>query len=350
MPLDRPADWYRDPAAVRVANILLSYQTPAGGWSKNLDFTVRPRVPGERFSMDNLSHFPAGGDYDEPVERAWNYVGTFDNDATIIPLSFLAKSAAALGKQEGAPFRRAFLRGVDYVLSSQYPNGGWPQVWPLQGGYHDAITFNDNAMVNILRFLRAAAAGQDEFSAVPPKVRAKARSAFERGLQCVLATQVVVNGLRTVWAQQHDPLTLQPVSARNYEMPALSGGESADLLLFLMELSKPGPEVEAAIHAAAAWFQKTQIQNVAYERIGEGRKLVSAPGAGPLWARYYQVGTDRPIFGDRDKSIHDDVNEISQERRNGYRWYLDNPKRALEGYATWSKAHSMPAGSVGSSK
>jgi PelA/Pel-15E family pectate lyase len=35
---------------------------------------------------------------------------------------------------------------VRYLLAAQFPNGGWPQVWPLEGGYHDAVTFNDNAV------------------------------------------------------------------------------------------------------------------------------------------------------------------------------------------------------------
>jgi len=67
--------------------------------------------------------------------------------------------------------------------------------------------------------------------------------------------------------------------------------------------------------------------------------LVPSPGNGPLWARYYEIGTDRPVFGDRDRSVHDAVNEISRERRNGYGWYRDSPKRVLERYAQWSREH-----------
>jgi PelA/Pel-15E family pectate lyase len=66
-------------------------------------------------------------------------------------------------------------------------------------------------------------------------------------------------------------------------------------------------------------------------------------GAGPLWARFYSLGDPakgggKPIFGDRDKTIHDDVSEISLERRNGYAWYGDGPKRTLEEYADWQKS------------
>jgi PelA/Pel-15E family pectate lyase len=52
-----------------------------------------------------------------------------------------------------------------------------------------------------------------------------------------------------------------------------------------------------------------------------GRKLVAVAGAGPIRARYYQIGADKPIFGDLDKTIHVDANDLSRECRNGYSWY-----------------------------
>ena len=96
----------------------------------------------------------------------------------------------------------------------------------------------------------------------------------------------------------------------------------------------------AAVRAAAAWFDATKLNNVAFRGTGAaGRMLVPAPGSGPIWSRYYEIGTDRPIFGDRDKSIHDNVNEISRERRQGYSWFNDNPKRVLEHFRLWSRDH-----------
>ncbi|MGD0348927.1 MAG: pectate lyase [Verrucomicrobiota bacterium] len=321
--LDKPADWYGKAKARRIANIIVSFQTPAGGWSKNLDMTRSVRVPGESFTPDS----------------GWNYVGTFDNDATTTQLRFLAKVITATGANNASD-RAAFQRGLDYIFDAQYPNGGWPQVWPLQGGYHDAVTYNDDAMPHVLEFLRDVAGGQNEFAFVPVETRARATASLKRGIDCVLATQIVVNGRRTVWCQQHDPLRLQPASARNYEMPAQASSESAAIVLFLMQLPNPDSNVVAAVRAAAAWFEKTQIRDVAFRKVwGRGRLLVSAPGNGPLWARYYEIGTDRPIFGDHDRSVHDDVNEISRECQNGYGWYRDSPKRVLERYAQWSREH-----------
>jgi PelA/Pel-15E family pectate lyase len=338
--LDRPDAWYGQPEGRRIADIIVSFQTPAGGWSKNLDMTLSNRMPGEPFASGNLSNFLAPRDNDLPHDTNWNYVGTFDNDATITQLRFLARTVTATGAGSGATYRAAFLRGLDYIFAAQYPNGGWPQVWPLEGGYHDAITMNDGAMLNILTLLRNVADGTNEFTFVSAKTRAKAGASFQRGLDCLLACQIVVDGRRTVWCQQHDALTLQPASARNYEMPSQTSGESAQIVLFLMQLPHPGSNVVAAVRAAAAWFDATKLNDVAFKADGaDGRKLVPAPGNGPIWSRYYEIGTDRPIFGDRDKSIHDNVNEISRERRQGYSWFNDNPKRMLEHFRRWSRDH-----------
>jgi PelA/Pel-15E family pectate lyase len=343
--LEEAASWYGRTSATRIADIVLSFQTPAGGWSKNLDMTRHVRRPGERFAQDNGSLYLSPGDLDTPHDIRWNYVGTFDNDATITQMRFLAKVSAAVGAGKDAAYRASFLRGMDYIFASQYPNGGWPQVWPLQGGYHDAITYNDDATINILELLQDVASGTNEFAFVPGQVRAQASESLKRGLQCILATQIVVDGRRTVWCQQHDPLTLQPCSARNYEMPSACSSESAMILMFLMEQPNPDPPLIAAIEAAAAWFKKTELHDVAFKIKGsEGRKLVPAPGAGPLWSRYYEIVSDRPIFGDRDKSIHDDVNEISKERRTGYSWYRDTPKRVLEHCERWEKQRGAAKG------
>jgi PelA/Pel-15E family pectate lyase len=122
-------------------------------------------------------------------------------------------------------------------------------------------------------------------------------------------------------------------------MPSEVSSESAQIMMFLMAQSHPGPEIIKSVNAAAAWFEKTQIPDMAFKFVpGEGRRLVPASGDGPIWARYYQIGTGRPIFGDRDKTIHDNLNEISNERRNGYAWFTDSPQKALARYAEW-KTH-----------
>jgi PelA/Pel-15E family pectate lyase len=338
IPLEKEGDWYSGDEARRIANIIVSFQTPAGGWSKNLDMTKHLRAPGESFASDNNSRFLGTNDFDSASDANWDYVGTFDNDATITELIFLEKIIASSGTNSSASYRASFLRGLDYIFVAQYPNGGWPQVWPLQGGYHDTITFNDDAMANILNLFLDISNGTNEFAFVPDNTRAVVAASLKRGIVCVLATQIITDGHRTIWCQQNDALTLQPASARNYEMPSQASGESAKIMQFLMELPNPDSNIVAAVDAASAWFQKTEMHDVAWKPANnDGRHLISAPGNGPVWARYYEIRSDRPIFGDRDKTIHDNVDEISRERRDGYSWFNDDAKRMLEHYANWKK-------------
>jgi len=342
IPLDRDAAWYSKKDATRIADNVLSFQTPSGGWSKNIDMSKTPRQPGQNFMVgpDQTAAYVTPGDFGTLSDAHWGYVGTIDNDATITQLQFLAKVVTALWVSPSAgKYRTAFLHGIDYLLSAQYPNGGWPQIWPLAGGYHDGITYNDNAMVQVMELLQATAAGKDEYSFVPATLRQQAADAVAHGIQCILTTQITAAGTRTAWGQQYDPLTLAPTSARNYEMPSISSGESAGILLFLMKLPQPTTAEITAINSGIAWLQKVAIHDAAWRPTPSGRDLVPTPGAGLIWARYYEIGTNRPLFGDRDKTIHDKVTEISLERRNGYAWYGTAPQKALDLYQTWHSSH-----------
>jgi len=340
MPLDRAPEWYATPEARHIADVIVSFQTPAGGWSKNQSRDGALRVPGQAYAGDNNSRFIAPGDFDTARDEHWHYVGTLDNDATITELQFLARVITAL--PDARTYRTAFEKGAAYLFNAQFPNGGWPQVWPLEGGYHDAITFNDDALVHAAELMSDIASGAGDYAFVPDTIQQQAASARDSAIACILTTQVIVNGHRTVWGQQHDALTELPVAARNFEPDALSSAESASLLIYLMQLPDPSPEIVAAVHDGVRWLHEVALHDVAWTDGGDrttGRKLIASPGAPDLWARYYVATTGKPVFGDRDKTLHDDVNEISLERRNGYAWFNTAPLKVFKAYAKWSLAH-----------
>ena len=339
MVLDKDLAWYASPEARHVADVIVSFQTPAGGWSKNEDRAGPLRLPGQPWHADNNSRRLGEADFDAARDPKWGYVGTLDNNATITEMRFLAKVAARLPGQDGDAYRASFLKGVRYLLDAQFPNGGWPQVWPLEGGYHDAVTFNDNAVSEAAALLTEVAEAKSDFAFAPADLRAQAAAAARRGRAVIVAAQIRVDGKRTIWGQQADPFTLAPVSGRNYEPPALATGESADLLLYLMSLPDPTPAEVAAVDAGVAWLKGAAIRDKAWvggKDAPEGRRLVDQPGAGPLWARYYDTA-GKPVFGERDKTLRDDVNELSLERRNGYSWYGTAPARAIKAYEGWAK-------------
>lgn len=329
--LDRPAAWYASPQARAIADTVVSFQTPAGGWGKNLDRTAPPRRPGQ----DWIGADAKGGPFlSQDGVDDWSFVGTLDNDATIDELRFLARVQANAPGAAGDRYRASAVKGIGYLLRAQFPNGGWPQVFPLQGGYHDALTLNDDAMLHALMLLRDVAGGTGDFAFVPAELRAAAAAGAARAHATLLRAQVVIDGRPTIWAQQYDPLTLAPVAARNFEPIALATAESAAVLRFLMDDPAPDASVRAAIEAGVAWFRAHPVRDMAWDK-SDDRRLLPRPGAPLLWGRFYDPATGKPIFGDRDRSIHDDVNAISRERRNGYSWFNTVGTSLDAAYARW---------------
>lgn len=306
--------WFATDTARRMADVIVSFQAPNGGWSKHVGFTQHPRQPGESY-------------YGESNE--WGWISTIDNDQTTEEIHFLNLASRAHADPR---YDRSIARGIDYLLDAQYPNGCYPQVYPLEGSYHDAVTFNDNAMVNVLRLLDSVAAGR--YPAVTDHARQRAAAAAAKGVECILDAQVRVNGELTVWGQQHDPLTLAPTSARSYELTSLAGLESSEILDYLMSLPNPSSRVVAAVYAGATWFKKVPIRGYTYEHY----TLTPKAGAGPLWGRLYEIGTNRVIMANRDGRTLYDWNELT-DRRSGYGWYSAEPADMLARFDAWSKTH-----------
>lgn len=168
---------------------------------------------------------------------------------------------------------------------------------------------------------------------------------MERGLACILQCQVRVAGRLTVWCAQHDETTLAPAPARKYEHASLSGFESVGIVRFLMSLEHPSPEIVASVQAAMAWFEQAKLTGIRIDHPpapalphGHDRVVVADPSAPPLWARFYEIGTNRPIFGGRDGVIRYTLAEVEPERRGGYRWYGDEPADLLaQDYPRWRR-------------
>lgn len=317
--------WFSSPEAKQLAANVMSFQTPSGGWSKHIAFEKGPRLPGMHWSGQG-----APG-------QSWHYVGTIDNRSTTEQLLLLAGVHSAT-RLKGA--REAFLKGFDYLIEAQFPSGGWPQVYPLEGGYHDCVTFNDNAMVHVLELMRDVAGLSPEFSFVDAERRAKAARAFDNGIRCVLSAQVRQQGRPTVWCAQHDPLTLEPVAARKQEPASLSGGESAGIVRFLMEIPNPPEEVVGAIENALAWFEQTKITGLRKTK-RDGRTVYEADPAAtqPLWARFCDLETNKPLFaGSQDGLIYDSFADMAVNNGVGYDYHTSLPEGVLgSGRAKWQK-------------
>ncbi|HUT09840.1 MAG TPA: pectate lyase [Thermoguttaceae bacterium] len=297
----------KDAERREIENVLL-YQRKTGGWPKNYD---RKQELTETQRIDVLN------------DKSKND-SMIDNGATHTEIRLVADAFRKTGDER---FKQAALRGIRYLLEGQYDNGGWPQQFPVPSGYARYITFNDNAMVGVLSLLGDVARGNQAFSFLPDDVRQQCRQAVERGIRCILKCQIRVDGKPTVWCAQHDHVTFEPQKARSYELPSLSGSESVGIVRFLMQIEDPSDEVIRAIEGAVAWFERSKLEGIKVVRVedaaqpnGYDQVVVEDPTAPPMWARFYDVNTNRPIFCSRDGIPRRTLAEISYERRNGYSW------------------------------
>lgn len=313
-----------------IENVIL-FQRSSGGWPKNYDRRqpmtdeLRQRVSAQRTAGD----------------------ATFDNSATHEELRILARSIPTTEDKRLVP---AFLRGLDFTLDAQYENGGWPQRPGETRDYGRYITFNDDAMIGVLSLLTDIAQRKSDFEFVDEPRRLRCERAVNLGTQCILNCQITVDGKKKAWCAQHDEVTFAPRRARTYELPSVSGYESVGIIHYLMTIKDPSPEVINAITTAVEWFESAKLEGIRLKRIedpslpgGRDRVVVLDESAPPVWARFYDLETDEPIFCSRDGIPRKNLAEISHERRNGYSWLGNYAGRLLTTkYPAWRKSISQP--------
>jgi len=321
-----------NPADVRqIADNILPYQQPNGGWPKNYDMLA--------ILTDEQKAILA--------EHKDSLHTTFDNGATYTQIEYLAKAYTLLHEKK---YEDAAVRGLQYILIAQYKNGGWPQFYPDVSGYRKYITFNDDAMIGVMTVLQHIAQGEPYFSFVSGHLKEEAINAYKRGMDCILKCQIVENGTPAVWCQQHDNITLQPVGARTFELPSKASSESVEIVRLLMQVKNPKEEIINAVKDAVAWFQKVEIKNVLvktipakdvvykYHEAKFDRIVVTDSTAPSIWTRYYELGTDRPMFANRDGKKVYQLSDVSRERRTGYAWYGYWPQKLISvEYPVWLK-------------
>ncbi len=326
--LSQNGEWYSRNEARRIGDNVLLFQRENGGWVKNRDMAVILEE-NEKEKLEKL--------------KTSNLGTTIDNNATFTQIRFLGRVYRATGDKR---YKDGFIKGLDYLLEAQYENGGWPQFYPLRNGYYDHITYNDGAMIGVMQLLGDISEEEETFGFVDTERKKDINRALEKGLDIILKTQVEVDGKLTVWCAQHDKETLKPAKARAYELPSLSGGESAGIVRYLMELKNPNTDVINAIECAISWFEDSKITGKKVEWIvdenreeNRDRIVIDDENAEPLWARFYEIGTNKPMFVGRDGEIKDQLSEIEHERRIGYSYLKNYAQELLEKeYPEWKKS------------
>lgn len=285
---------------------LVRGQLKSGGWDYLVEFDPEKRAAWA-FRSD-----PAGA---APGQQN---VSTYDDDNTQSALRFLLAFVAAAPSapdQRDASIRDALHYGLRKLMEAQYPNGGWPQRWdgtphaqrvqsllrasypadyPREqpdANYTGHYTLNDDTQSDAIRTLLEAnqRTGRSEYL-----------RAAKRGGEFLLLAQLPEP--QPVWAQQYDS-AMHPAWARAFEPPSVTSRESAHVVALLLDLylATGDRRYVEPVPAAVAWFKRSAL----------------SPG---LWSRLYELQTNRPIYGDRDKRIHYTLEEVSEERRTHYAW------------------------------
>lgn len=314
-----------------LAEKILIYQLPNGGWGKQLDdkSVVNYNLP---IDKDLLKKIKATGD-----DHA-----TIDNNATSREINALISAYATT---KNLQYLTSAEKGIHYLLQMQYENGGFPQYYPNKGLYRKQVTYNDNAMINALTVLYNVAEGKNGFGAVNSKFKEKSKIAVQKGVECIIKTQVLQKGVPSIWADQYNEITLQPEKARAFEPVSLATAESVGIVRFLMQ-QPVTPEIKKSIQAAVKWFTENDIEGYSYNVVKQNGKTVRVLAEDKnsvIWARFYDINTNKPLFGDRDGSVKYNYNEVSEERRNGYSWFGDFANKLVnKEYPKWLQKNAIP--------
>ena len=310
-----------------IAERMLVYQLDNGGWPKQLQdgSVVKYETEIDEVLMARIKATSAKH-------------ATIDNSSTSREINTLVKAYKTTANKA---YLAAAEKGIAYLLKAQYANGGWPQYYPDQSIYRAEITYNDDAMVNVLNIMLNIATQSNDFEVLHKVFSEKAEDAVNRGIACILKTQVKQNGKPTIWAAQYDQNTFEPAKARNFEPASLSTSESVGVVRFLMRIQHPAAAIKLSISNAVDWFKQTKITGYRFAELPDGKdKGLIKDSTAVIWARFYDFKTNQPIFGDRDHSIKANVADISFERRNNYAWYGVWPNNLLlKDFPKWQKAN-----------
>lgn len=305
-------------SAITLADNYISWQMDHGGWDKKID--------GKTAWTEGQKKNKGSG----WTGKNGELIGTIDNDATYTQIRHIA---AVYREVPDAKYQESVLKGFDFLFNLQYESGGFAQVYPARGNYSDMVTFNDNAMINVLYMLEDALYGRYPFDSdiLPEEYKVKLQDSIDRAIDYILKSQIVSQGKLTAWCAQHDPVTYEPVAARAYELASISGSESVPVVQFLMNQEQT-PEIKAAVEAAIQWFKESEQKDTEYVKKGDNGVYFKNTTGHRTWYRFYEIGTNLPIFCDRDGIMKHDILEIGEERRHGYSWAGDWAKNILKNY------------------
>ena len=290
--------------AKRAADALIWGQHPAGGWHYVIDFDM----PGLRKWYDEVASKCWGW------EEYYHYYGncTYDDQATSAPTEFLLELYTAT---LDPAYREPLLRALGFILESQYPNGAWPQRYPIMDDYpHDGhadytpyYTFNDGVIVNNIELLIPVweKLGDEKYW-----------KAALRGMDFYLISQLPKP--QAGWAQQYT-LDMQPGAGRSYEPAAVSVHRTVSNLKDLMKFYAITGDRRylAPVPAALEWLVSSKIHN--------------DPSKNYTHAGFYEPGTNKPLYYHFTGESKEESTHRIDYIEDGAWWYRKTAQPNIDG-------------------
>lgn len=275
----------------KAADALIYGQHPLGGWHYVIDFDKSGM---EKWYTDVASQFLVGW------EEYRHYYGncTYDDDVTQGATRFLLH---LYNETHDPAYLPALRRALNFMLISQYPNGGWPQRYPLRYEFvHDGFpdytsyyTLNDNAMNSTIDVLLEAyeTLGNEEYL-----------EAAKRGGDFFMIAQGPTG--KAGWTDQYD-MNIKPSAGRTHEPASLQVRytkstitELEKLFLFTGDRRYLRP-----ISAALDWMESVIIS-------------VDNKNGNPIYSKWYDPETNYPI-------IRELIPEVTDEGYMKYKYTVD---------------------------
>lgn len=323
--------------ATAAAGSLMAGQLGSGGWTQVIHF-AKPDPSQKVVQRLGKYRHPRAG---QPVGD-WNG-SSLDDNQTQAALVFLMKLDSALQRSDPA-IHEAAEYGLQQLCKAQFANGGFPQVWTKPApatsegqlrqkanypaddwrtakvkNYWDYATLNDGLAGTVAEVLITAHETYNDDASL---------NALRRLGDFLLLAQMP--DPQPAWAQQYND-NMQPMWARKFEPPAITGSESQDVLETLLKIARHTKDKRylVPIPRAIEYLRKSELPD------------------GKL-ARFYELKTNKPLYMDSKYQLTYDDSDVPSH----YGWKipsrLDKIEKAYKsfGQATASKPKQVDPATV----
>jgi PelA/Pel-15E family pectate lyase len=273
-------DEYYVKAVNEVAEALMYGQLESGGWTNCIDFDPK----GARVAK-----------YRNGRGRGKNN-SSLDDGQSQTAIRFIMAADKA-NKFMNEDISRSVKQALEALLAAQFDNGGFPQSWtgpvdsfPVRAAnfpdtdyrtveriknYWDMPTLNDNVCVHVAQVFMDA----HEIYHEPAHLEA-----LKRLGDFLLLAQMP--DPQPAWAQQYN-FNMQPVWARRFEPPAISGHESQAIVGLLLDIARYTRDEKylKPIPKALDYLERSTLRD------------------GQI-ARYYELKTNHPLYMERQGDVY----------------------------------------------